>query len=790
MLEEDATGELFYFTRQRILRTNINMLDEQEHDQLTEVDNTSEEDNAPAPIQKRARLNSGAAKPTQKKYVRGKQGGLEGLMKMPIEIFTEVKYYRCPVAFETNIYLCPQIAYLLEPGDLIALIRSNKFFRELLLRPSSIKMWRQAENNVPGLPACPHDMCEPQYAALLFSKYCTASCGLCGSNATARPDVDLRVRLCASCRDTELEELNPKKHDILSTAIGLVHSSKSIRPKKNKSEPRALKNSVFCLKDEVTQAIREQAQFRRTSDRLGLAKWEESRRAAVIDRRQHASRLMDYFEDVEASHEEELENIKTHRREIIVERLHDLGWTDEDMTFSNRDPEGKSWRALVDAPKPLTDRIWSNMLPKLTEMLEENRERNPAHKAKQRRAEHRAIVDQYLMDMRFNDHPFASILDALGVGVPPPPDLSGVQKRGLSARDKVFLLNLRNGLKIANPFPKAETMLEWDCLKDLSEMEMDLPEVETKLKERRTHIGELVSEWRARTETRLLEMFGPDISAPGYDVILTVKGSTDSTIHLPPSSRFLLRADTLFKRIMSGSTDHLAVVSGEKPPCYYPDFVSERCRPINLDIDRPHVDLDDLEFEEETNLDHFARDVEAEEIVKALLRSFGMPDVTHVELRVMGRRFACGRCTNTKPQSWYEIVNHYTNAFKQWNDQKDCKSEYATRHPIVFQNVHNLQLADDSKPLVQLLEEDNSKSTRRTTFATLPDALLCYLCRGTARPTPEMDCSEMMAHMQDWHNVAKPVEDIHYGEELYDDSGDKWHKKWDASHDAREAKTE
>ncbi|KAG8795623.1 hypothetical protein FRC12_011969 [Ceratobasidium sp. 428] len=158
--EVDATGELFYFARQRIIRSNINMLDEQEHDQVTEVDNTSEEDNAPAPIQKRARLNSGAAKPTQKKHVRGKQGGLEGLMKMPIEIFTE-------------------IAYLLEPGDLIALIRSNKFFRELLLRPSSIKMWRQAENNVPGLPACPHDMCEPQYAALLFSKYCTASCGVC-----------------------------------------------------------------------------------------------------------------------------------------------------------------------------------------------------------------------------------------------------------------------------------------------------------------------------------------------------------------------------------------------------------------------------------------------------------------------------------------------------------------------------------------------------------------------------------------------------------------------------------
>ncbi|KAG8694866.1 hypothetical protein FRC08_008208 [Ceratobasidium sp. 394] len=127
----------------------------------------------PAPNGKSEEIHRGE----KQENVQEKQGGMT---KIPVEIFTD-------------------IAHFLSPGDLIALARLDRFFRNILLHSSSIKIWRQAESNVPGLPRCPFDMCEPQYAALLFSKHCT----LCGACTAARPNMYIRARLCTLCRKTE-----------------------------------------------------------------------------------------------------------------------------------------------------------------------------------------------------------------------------------------------------------------------------------------------------------------------------------------------------------------------------------------------------------------------------------------------------------------------------------------------------------------------------------------------------------------------------------------------------------
>ncbi|KAJ1299314.1 hypothetical protein OPQ81_011862 [Rhizoctonia solani] len=66
---------------------------------------------------KRAHTNTSEQGPL-KKRVKGKQGGLQGIMKMPIEVFMEIAPY-------------------VNPGDLITLIRTNKFFRAMLLNRSA-----------------------------------------------------------------------------------------------------------------------------------------------------------------------------------------------------------------------------------------------------------------------------------------------------------------------------------------------------------------------------------------------------------------------------------------------------------------------------------------------------------------------------------------------------------------------------------------------------------------------------------------------------------------------------
>ncbi|KAG8682670.1 hypothetical protein FRC09_016621, partial [Ceratobasidium sp. 395] len=117
-------------------------------------DSSEQDQDLPPPRKKRTRTSQLTKSSNTRKYVKGKRGGLSSFMKLPVEIFT-------------------QIAYLLSPGDLIALARSNKFFNNMLLQRSAIQMWRRAEANVPELPPCPPDMSEPQYAALLFSKHCS-----------------------------------------------------------------------------------------------------------------------------------------------------------------------------------------------------------------------------------------------------------------------------------------------------------------------------------------------------------------------------------------------------------------------------------------------------------------------------------------------------------------------------------------------------------------------------------------------------------------------------------------
>ncbi|KAG9084688.1 hypothetical protein FRC07_013574 [Ceratobasidium sp. 392] len=99
---------------------------------------------------KRARKNKQVPRASK----RGGKLSLKRILDMPPEVFNEVATY-------------------LLPADLISLARSNKFFRKMFMSRSSRHVWRTAFGNIPNLPACPPDLCEPQYASLLFSKRIT-----------------------------------------------------------------------------------------------------------------------------------------------------------------------------------------------------------------------------------------------------------------------------------------------------------------------------------------------------------------------------------------------------------------------------------------------------------------------------------------------------------------------------------------------------------------------------------------------------------------------------------------
>ena len=72
-----------------------------------------------------------------------------------------------------NVYC--QIASHLEPLDLLHLARSSTILRTIVLSRHNVSVWKAALRNVDNLPACPIDMSEPQYAALVFDRHCFVS---------------------------------------------------------------------------------------------------------------------------------------------------------------------------------------------------------------------------------------------------------------------------------------------------------------------------------------------------------------------------------------------------------------------------------------------------------------------------------------------------------------------------------------------------------------------------------------------------------------------------------------
>ncbi|KAF9468003.1 hypothetical protein BDZ94DRAFT_1133081, partial [Collybia nuda] len=60
----------------------------------------------------------------------------------------------------------------LHPLDVLHLARTSRGLRTILMSRSSLSVWVSAFSNVRGLPFCPSDMSEPQYANLAFDEHC------------------------------------------------------------------------------------------------------------------------------------------------------------------------------------------------------------------------------------------------------------------------------------------------------------------------------------------------------------------------------------------------------------------------------------------------------------------------------------------------------------------------------------------------------------------------------------------------------------------------------------------
>lgn len=437
-----------------------------------------------------------------------------------------------------------------------------------------------------------------------------------------------------------------------------------------------------------------------------------------------------------------------------------MGWEEKELVFYGLGE--KEWKEHVELPKPLTERAWKYLLPKLTPLLESNRARIQEEERLARWFSRRCKIHDLIRRLNHEMHPYRDILDALGVVAPDSLNLPATVQEPLP-----------------NPFPPA-VALEWDLLKDIYEQDISLERVEELFDERRAQLNQKMGEWRAEKEAQLVERYGGAKLNDRDDVTVLIRGSTDTTQHLSRNVRFLLRADTVF--IRQGSTSFSPCVG------HFPSAAL----PVGGDLFDP--------FGENSLknglMEDYSRNERLEGIVKALLRDIWMPDAAHVELQLMGSRFKCGRC-NAFPMSWDVMVQHYHNALTSWAMREGFLPPQKTRYPVMFRNIHDINSVTNLKPLAHILsaaeaaENASMGSGLASLFAYNPNSLICKLCSIICDTPTFTSLPQMRMHMQDMHDIARePIDGIHYaggtssifppGSVMNDAQ---WRMEWDSLHD-------
>ncbi|KAG8704879.1 hypothetical protein FRC08_001998 [Ceratobasidium sp. 394] len=272
--------------------------------------------------------------------------------------------------------------------------------------------------------------------------------------------------------------------------------------------------------------------------------------------------------------------------------------------------------------------------------------------------------------------------------------------------------------------------------------------------------------WRAELEQCLVELFQSGTGDSG-DVILTVKGDTDLTAHLSANTRFLLRADTIFKHLPTSSTHPF--------PWFYPGLLSlpsdnrftyQAIYGYEIQDSRTHRLVKDI--------NEWGQYSEAQTAARSILKELNMPDVTHFELLALGERFTCERCPHKRHCTWNSIIHHYLCEHDNWKRQRDDPRIAAMRHPITYRNTHDLNLPER---LVQLQEK--VPSADKSVCREKEGCRLCSLALGIQL---RCDLDDLAIHLLEVHDVVNPVEGLHYGCDDLDDQ--EWCAKWDAFYDA------
>ncbi|KAJ7897237.1 hypothetical protein B0H14DRAFT_2332732 [Mycena olivaceomarginata] len=243
----------------------------------------------------------------------------------------------------------------LPPLDILHLSRTTKRLRSILMHKSAISIWKSSLRQISDLPACPEDMSLPAWANLVYSPHCHN----CLENKVLKVDWLLRIRLCESCIKLLLQCVPFSNYHI---PLRARLCSRPLRRYKGKC----------CLVEDERKFLED---LQAADDKTAFVK---SRKAELVARQSHATECKMWVGSLTQERGDELAQIRNKRRIEISNKLEELGFIEEleYLEGLNRYTVCPPLLLLDDHPdvkvnKPLTERSWKNMEPRLIEYMGE-----------------------------------------------------------------------------------------------------------------------------------------------------------------------------------------------------------------------------------------------------------------------------------------------------------------------------------------------------------------------------------------------------------------------------------
>ncbi|KAG8698270.1 hypothetical protein FRC08_006028 [Ceratobasidium sp. 394] len=627
------------------------------------------------------------------------------LFMIPLEVFTQIM---CNV----------------QPGGLLALARTCKTLRTILLSKSTIGVWRVAEQTTSRLPTRPRGMSSPRYAALAFFN----ECSLCGKDQNIKLYAKLRVRLCESCIESELVDVWSIADYVgmpLEALLSVIFKTPAVQSKhKRETGMEFADGSPHCLRRDLRAYYATQKRFSRSGNWQELEIWEHEQHKLVHAHEEFAEMLVRFlaYPKLTPLQIAQLENTDDFFRDgpVMDYRAFNNG---DDLSFANYANED-----------PISTKFTHEQCLHMHKVLKQTKQLF---------------------------HPYRGVLVALGV------------------ETNIFNALMRMEEPDLNPFedypyPTAATALSWPLFSNVPELKAS--QILEVFHQDALETMRYIQNWREEGEKELVGWWKSDVELSDReftDPIVKVKESTSATENLPADLRLLLRADTIFSLQQPGGHGYQGSM------LYYPYYYKN---PTGCPYPQAPSRM---------NSTRIYRHLEAEKVVKPLLRDLNMPDIAYIELAVIGALFACGRCHDCRPKKWHELVQHYRQEVHLWDKLQAPEPRFKTKWRINFYNIHDLGLSSASKPLALRLTKQEAVNANNSYLLNTSRRVACILCCNyQLRPTIQ-GLPQLQSHMKDIHGVTEPVKGLHYTStgtvKDFGSWGKQWQENWDKHEPSQQA---